>query len=396
MIIEDINFLLSEEGKKLIKKIQIQYPEGRFTAAATLKLKNIYPNLNIRSIIELLTLRKSAKLKFSKADSMFFTRMGLEQSTGERVAEYVAERFSGFKKVADLTSGIGGNTIAIAARTKVLAIDSDRLTLNIAKENAKVYSVYPNVEFMHKNAEDTDLGTCDAVYIDPSRRVKNKRTVSLSDSLPSVEQMLPKILSHIDAVGIKVSPAISYEELEKLPYNPEVEVIADEFECKQIMLWFGILKTTAFRATILPEKYTLETSHPSKHVETSTPKKYIIEPNCAIIRSHLIDEFAQQAGCKKLDPLIAYLTSDNLPVAVGHQYKGYEIISFSRFNLKKLKKTLSEMNISRIDIAKRGLSQKPDEIRKKLKIKEGGNFSLLFMRIGNRHYQAITKKVPQS
>ncbi|OLT16508.1 hypothetical protein BJF78_13855 [Pseudonocardia sp. CNS-139] len=59
---------------------------------------------------------------------MFFTRDGLEQSSAEVVARHTARRYAGAATVADLCCGIGGDLLALAAGSAVVAVDRDPCT----------------------------------------------------------------------------------------------------------------------------------------------------------------------------------------------------------------------------------------------------------------------------
>ncbi|HED05394.1 MAG TPA: methyltransferase domain-containing protein [Ignavibacteria bacterium] len=392
---QDLEFLLSKEGKALTRKLSLQFFGQKVKPESVLKLRKEFPDIDIRSVVELINLRQRAEGKFKNASDMFFTKNGLEQSTGENVAEHVAKRFAPFKNIVDLTCGVGGNTIALARHSHVVAVEKDNTTLQMAQENAKVNSVEKNIDFINTNAENIDLKEFDAVFIDPARRdpKSNTRTVSLRDSIPSLTSFLPKILSQVGAVGVKVSPAVSYDEISLLSEIPEIEVIAEKNECKQVMLWFGKLKTVERRATILPSGVSFINDPKPIMIECSPFMKYIIEPNCSIIRAHLIDELAIRFKLKKIDPNIAYLTTDSMLFPENDIFKIFEVLVASSYNLKGLKKKLKELKISNINITRRGFPKKPEEIRSLLKIKEGGPFFLILTRIGNKHYQIIAKRI---
>ncbi|MFH1956832.1 MAG: methyltransferase domain-containing protein [Patescibacteria group bacterium] len=396
MTYQDLLFLLSKEGKELTNHLSEKVSDGKIKADFILRLKKNYPGINIRSIVEIIMLRKRAEEKFKKASEMWFTKDGLEQSTREDVARYVAKRFKPYNNVADLTCGIGGNSIALAEYSNITAVDKDEVVLKMAEENAKVYLADKKITFINDYAENIDLSTFDAVFLDPSRRdIKlNTRTTSLRNSTPSLISFLPKILSQVGHVGVKVSPAVNYEEIYKLSEIPEIEVIAEENECKQIMLWFGNLKTTERRATILPYEISFTNSTEKLEVPISEPLNYILEPNCAIIRAHLIDELANEYDLKKIDPDIAYLTSNIKPFLKNDFiFKTFKVMEISKYNIKNLKKKLRDLKIKNINITRRGFPKKPEEIRKLLKIKEGGDFFLLLTRIGDKHYQIIAKRI---
>ena len=107
MDIETLNYLLSNEGEKLLS--EAQEIEGSFLRISTI-LRRYYPVNAVNAALELIDLRKRAARKFAYASRMFFTREALEQSSGETIARYHANRFARGAIVYDLACGIGGDT----------------------------------------------------------------------------------------------------------------------------------------------------------------------------------------------------------------------------------------------------------------------------------------------
>ena len=81
------------------------------------RLRCEFPDDMVRAALTLSELRRKAAKKVSRADSMWFDRRGLEQSTSEAVARHKARRFSG--RVYDFCTGIGSDAIALAAQCDV-------------------------------------------------------------------------------------------------------------------------------------------------------------------------------------------------------------------------------------------------------------------------------------
>ena len=95
-----------------------------------------------KAALETAILRKKAQTKFSRADSMFFTRAGLEMASGEIISRYRAKRFAKFDRVADLCCGIGGDSIGFASISNpqsLISVDLDPLHLALAKLNLAAY-----------------------------------------------------------------------------------------------------------------------------------------------------------------------------------------------------------------------------------------------------------------
>ena len=113
MNINDLQLLASPAGQELLNKYQ-NYQDQ--------ELENLMFKVEksereiMRAVVTLIKLRHRAKDKFSLAEKMFFTADGQEQSTGEKIAEYIAGRFGEGLNIVDLTCSIGGNLVYLAQK----------------------------------------------------------------------------------------------------------------------------------------------------------------------------------------------------------------------------------------------------------------------------------------
>lgn len=354
--------LLSTEGQQLLTRLRdSDLSEGNILRYIT-DLRKSHPRDIVDAAVETALLRQKAKAKFSKADEMYFTREALEQSSGEHVSTYRAERYLNYTNTADLACGIGGDAIPLGRHTRVLAVDKDPLRLAMAGKNAEAHGVSENIEF--READITEIGTpeVDAIFFDPSRRSEGRRIPSVKDYSPPlsiIEQWIPKV----PAVGVKISPAMRYEEI---TWDCEIELISVNRELKEAVLWFGPLKTASRRATLLPSLATLVGGDRPIYIPVTEPLAYLYEPDSAVIRSHLVETLAESIGATKIDTDIAYLTSGELvdtPFA-----RSYVVEEVMPFNVKKLNERLRSLDVGRVVIKKRGSPIEPQELQKKLKL----------------------------
>lgn len=347
------------------------------------------------AIVTLIKLRRQAVGKFALAKQMFFTPLSLEQSTSEAVSEHIARRFKPEWKVADLTCGLGGNLISLAKRCQQ-AVAVDRLAINIAcaEENAAVHGVADKIEFVTGDAFDNLGDDIDAFFLDPARDREGKsKTRSILNSEPAILEILPKIFAITRNVGVKISPAFDYKELESLPEKPEIEIIAEDNNCKVAMLWFGELKTAAERrASILAggRTHDFANSHTPLAVPiVPSPMAYLYEPNKALIKAHLVEEVAAAYGLSKINRHLSFLTGDSL---FGQDepgiFRSFKVRECRPFSLKELRARLKKEGIGRLNIITKRFPLLPEELYKKLKVKEGGNLFLIVtvLRSEERYY----------
>ncbi|MFA6995472.1 MAG: class I SAM-dependent methyltransferase [Patescibacteria group bacterium] len=396
MTITELNFLKSAAGKSLLER----YGDYDEAALFRLLLKSNKKEkiLFLAAIVTLIKLRRKATEKFSRSSEMFFTTLGLEQSTGEKIARYISSRFRTYWKVVDLSSGIGGNLIFLAEHCRqVTAVDKNETNLTCAQYNCEVYGVGEKIKFINGEAQKNINSDADAFFLDPARDREGKsKTRSILNSQPPLLEILSQIFLVTRNVGVKISPAFDYQELELLPDKPEVEIISEDNTNKVAMLWFGDLKIAARRATILSgdSLYSYNDQEQNNPDFSSTPLAYLYEPNKAIIKAHLIDELAVEYGLAKINSQLSLLTGDRI---VGSDRPGlwriFKVLVCEPFSWAKLQNFLQNRQIERINILTKRFPLKPEELYKKLKIKEGGNlFLILTVLSDEKRYYVLAEK----
>ncbi|MFA6194158.1 MAG: class I SAM-dependent methyltransferase [Patescibacteria group bacterium] len=382
MTLEDINFFKSENGRELWQRYESYQEEDLYRLLFKSAGGPEYKFLP--GIVTLIKLRRQAAKKFVRAAEMLFTPLNLEQSTSEAISEHIARRFKPEWKIVDLTCGLGGNLIPLAQHCQS-AVAVDKLDINIAcaQANAAAYGVASKIEFIIGDAYENISSDADAFFLDPARdREGQTKTRSLVNSEPALLRILPEIFKITHNVGVKISPAFDYKELEALSEKPEIEIIAEDNNCKVAMLWFGELRTEAARrATILVKNGVYEfidsKSRPLVPI-VPEPGNFLYEPNKAIIKAHLIEDLAASYGLSKINRHLSFLTGD---VLVGADKPGifrvFKIKACRPFALKELKSYLKAEGIERVNIMTKRFPLLPEELYKKLKVKEGGDLFLI-------------------
>jgi SAM-dependent methyltransferase len=383
MNLETVEFLLSPEGAKLLREASAL--TGSFLTKIT-ALRKSYPPAVATAALELLELREKAKAKFTRADEMFFTREALEQASSESISRYRAERYRPDSRVLDLACGIGGDTIGLASRCFVTAVDNDPVRILMAKRNLEVYGLSERVRFICADVADVPLDA-DAAFLDPSRRVRGRRVVHLDEMSPSREFVF-RLISEIPDCAIKLSPAMDRAELDSL--QGEIEFISENRECKEALVWCGNFKTVNVRATVLPYKKSI-VSRDHISIAVGSPGKYLYEPDPCVIPAHLVEELAYEIGATKIDQQIAFLSSNELvqtPFA-----SVYEILESQPFNLKDVKAKLRQMDAGNVVVKKRGVAYDPVQIERRLKLHGGREYVLILTRKMNVPWAFICRPV---
>ncbi|HEX2951363.1 MAG TPA: class I SAM-dependent methyltransferase [Armatimonadota bacterium] len=393
MTLEQFYQLQREQGRELLGQLAHEPLNDENILPVLERYRKDFPAELVAAAVELQLLRKKARGKFSHADVMFFTRDGMEMASAEPVARHTARRFSGIARVMDLCCGIGGDALALADVCQhVIAVDRDALALAMARANAQAVHLEKVVEFLQ--ADVTELmarppvlfGKPDAIFIDPSRREARAAAKRPESYAPPLSWCLG-LVQIAPRVGIKVSPALDYEEA-LAATSAEVEIVSLHGECKEAMLWLGHFRTCTRRATVLPAGVSLTDDGPTSDA-LGDVGDWLYEPDGAIIRAHLVQRLAGELSLHRIDPEIAYLSGDR--EIASPFVNGYRVTSVIPWNLKRLNVVLKERGIKHITIKKRGFPLTPEELRPKLKLSGSGHATLICTKIHGKPAVILTE-----
>lgn len=377
MEIDAFRELLSDEGQALLDGLRDHEP-GEELALAT-RLRRTHPAERVSAALTQARLRQRASAKFGPdAQRMYFTPDGVEQATRAEVAAWRAERFRalGVRRAADLCCGIGGDALALARQgVAVLAVDRDPVTCAVAEANAAALGVADLIEVRCADVADVPLEGCDALFADPARRGSRGRVFDPEAYSPPLSWAV-EAARRVPYAALKVAPGIPHE---AVPPDAEAEWVSADGDVKEAVLWFGTGHADPHRATLLRasgERHTL-TGGTLPDPPAGAVRRYLYEPDGAVIRAHLVAEAARAlGGATLIDPTIAYLTSDTLtptPYATG-----YVIEEALPFNLKRLRALLRERKAGTVVIKKRGSALDPAELRRRLR-PEGPHSCTVFL-----------------
>jgi hypothetical protein len=402
--------LLTPQGAELLGRLA-EWRDGAVSQLALAeRLRREYPADLVAAAMAQQELRQAAEAKFSRADQMLFTRAGYEQSSSEAIATYRASRLDSATRVADLCCGIGGDLIALAAASDVVAVDRDEGHARLALYNAAVYGRAEHVSAVVADVRDVSLAGVDAVFIDPARRsgpgtasAGTARRFRAGLSEPPLDWCVA-LASRVAAVCVKAAPGIPGE---LIPAGWEAEFIAEARDLKEAVLWSPALATAPpargsdgergpRRATVLaiapagqpPHADTL-VARPGGPVPLREPGEYLLDPNPAVTRASLVEDLARGLGddAAKIDPQIAFLTLDRdvrTPFA-----RTLRVQHSAPWNEKQFAKRLRELDVGAVDIRRRGLAGDVDQIRRRLKLAGKTRATVVITRVNDKPWGLI-------
>ena len=397
------------------------YPLGSDTLSTVTSLRSQgFSPEESAQIISLAQARTRARAKFGeRARTLMLTQEAAEQATRPVIAHYRAQRLRPVAgTVADLGCGIASDSAVYAAdRGAVVAVELDPLTASFAAKNlefcpqARVYSGDVS-GYVHGELLDAAGEPVGMVWMDPARRELRGAKKAHTERLFDPEAFSPPFSFVLNLartgvpMGVKLGPGFPHEGIpspediasEANP-NPRVEAewIQSEGSLAELVLWFNALaqegvarsatsvhelpmeetiphEGTAETGALLPayeavsfrSPLTAEEAKQSVDVPASLPQPgdYLLEPAPAVVRSHLVAEFAQSIGAHLLDEHLAYLYSAEL---VEHPLVAcYEVLEEIPLQEKQLKRWVREQGFTALTIKKRGVDIVPEQLRARL------------------------------
>ncbi len=344
-------------------------------------------------------LRDRAGAKFgADAQRMYFTRDGLEQATRRIVATRRAERLAaaGISRVLDLGCGIGADTIAFAAAgLRVYAVDTDPVAVAATGANAEALGLGAHVTTICAEAGTVELAGADAVFCDPARRIDGRRVFN-PDAYSPPWSFLLSLMDRVPTTVLKLGPGIDHD---RLPAGTEAEWVSVRGEVVEAALWCGPLAQVPRRATVLSggtgpagDTAAVMTGTGDREAPVGPVRRYLLDPDGAVVRAHLVAELAEVLDANLVDPTIAYLAADT-PTATRFG-RWYEITDTFPFSLKRLRAVLRERGVGRVTITKRGSAVEPERLRRDLRLSGPEEATVVLTRVAGAPTVLLARPVP--
>ncbi|MCR5036354.1 MAG: class I SAM-dependent methyltransferase [Bacteroidales bacterium] len=342
----------------------------------------------------------------SNPDLLFPRHLSLEQCSSELTAKYKASLVENGDVFVDLTGGLGIDSYFLSEKFKTsYYVENQKELCDLAEHNFTVLG--RKITVVNSDAEtflNQDL-KYDLVFIDPARRdIYNRKMVSLHDCTPDVVDLVEthgRASLHGATVMIKLSPMLDISMvIKELPNIAEIYIVAVKNECKEVLVLLrpdyngeitmhcvDLSPVGTRRATSL--QYAINDESVAVPTFATTIKKYLYEPNAAIMKAGAFKLVSQRFGIDKLHINSHLYTSDTLiPDFPG---RVFEIVGFAPFS-KKIKKELLK-DVTEASVVVRNFPLSANELRKSLNLKESDeNFVFGTTMIGEKKVVIYCKK----
>lgn len=379
LTLPDLDFLTSAAGIALLARLVAEDLSDANTLPLLSRLRKDYTAQQAAAALETARLRLKAVEKFGDAAAqMLFTKEALEQASDPLVRQYRVQQLHGVQQMVDACCGIGSDALAFATgNIDVLGIDLDLVRVTIAQHNANVLGLR-NAHFeVGDVTSDVPRHSGDFIFFDPARRD------SQGNRIYDVQRYLPplSVVKQWQAprIWVKLSPGVDLIQLTE--YGSLVEFISVNGDLKEALLRIGDLPMShPYQATLLTEAGIFAWTH-AESLDArplSEPRGWLIEPDPALIRAKLVQSIAAELDGWLLDETIAYFTTEAHPISPW--VRGWRILDWMPFNLKRLKAYLRERNVGTVTVKKRGSPLTPEALISQLKLKGTESRTLVLTR----------------
>lgn len=327
----------------------------------------------------------------------------------------------------DLTGGFGVDFSYIASRlgVKSMYVERQAHLCEAAKENFgrlglknAIVKNGDGIEVLHSFASKKEAAASDSlgitedqsqsllktnlglklIFIDPARRDDaGNKVVSLKDCTPDVTLLQEEMLSKADYVIIKLSPMLDWHRaVSELNCVQEVHIISVNNECKELLLVLSARNMGNLRIycvndaqSFVCDESDMETSSVKIAPSTLEEMQYLYEPNASLMKTGCFGVLSGRYDARMLSKN-SHLFVSMAPIE-AFPGRSFRIIAISSFNKKELKRHLS--GITKANIATRNFPLSVAELRKRLKLKDGGETYIFATTLSDEsHVLMITEK----
>ena len=335
--------------------------------------------------------RRKAKTKiqlyYNSKNIIYPPGLNLEQSSSEETATFKAsvlsENVDPKNLLIDLTGGFGIDSLFLSKIfNQVTYIEPNADLIEYAKHNHQALGA-DNIEYINSNAEDflnSFTGKADCFFIDPSRRTgSNQKVFKLADCEPNVVSLLPQIFNHSAHLLVKAAPLLDLQQgLLELETVKNVWIVSVKNEVKELLFlcekgFHDSPIITAVNLSSDQQSFSFKLSE-EKNTQTSLsdPLSYVYEPNASILKAGAFKIIGETFSLQKLQSSTHIYTSDKLI----NEFPG-RIFKTEGFPKADPKSIVPFFPNGKANVITRNYPLSPDELKKKLKLQDGGEKYLI-------------------
>ena len=389
------------------------------------------PEIDLKTALDQIAGRQTARRKlpsWASVDGIIYPpHLNMEQCSSEQTARYKAKivnsKWSNGKSFVDLTGGFGIDFYWMSQGfQKRQYVEQNEALCEIAENNFRLLGLSCSVCCGSAAAYLSQMPHVNLIYLDPARRNEHGgRTYGIEDCTPNVLELMPQLMEKADCVMLKLSPMLDWrkavDDIQKRNANvSEVHIVSVDNECKELLLVLGKESVDGLRVVCVNGESRFEFvpkvgmsysqagnvlfprweySSPSELVDSPL---YLYEPNASIMKAGCFAEVEERFKVQQVAMNShLFLSSDEIEDFPGRKFR---ILAISSMNKQEIKHTFSEIinqkltSMESANIAVRNFPMSVDQLRKKLKLKDGGDTFIFATTLASgEHKLLICRKI---
>jgi hypothetical protein len=392
------------------------------------------PEVDLQMALQQIAGRQTARRKLpswaTQEGIVYPPHLNMEQCSSEQTARYKAKivnsKWSNRKSFVDLTGGFGIDFYWMSQGFHERCyVEQNETLCEIAENNFRMLGLSCSVCCGSAAAYLSQMPPASLVYLDPARRNEHGgRTYGIGDCTPNVLELMPQLLEKADCVMLKLSPMLDWRKAvndiehpspitqHPSPFVHEIHIVSVDNECKELVLVLSKEPTDGLRLICVNgdsifefvPKVGLNCSQAGNELfprwdyssgyDLSDSPLYLYEPNASIMKAGC---FAEVEGRFKVQQIAVNSHLFLSPVEIG-DFPGrkFQILAISSMNKQEIKKKFSEnlVSMESANIAVRNFPMSVDQLRKKLKLKDGGDTFIFATTLASgEHKLLICRKI---
>lgn len=349
--------------------------------------------------------REKLPLWAACSEVQYAPRVNMEQCSSEATARFkallVCELLSERTALCDLTGGFGVDFTFLAPHfNRAIYIDCNPELAATAMHNAEVLGV-ENARFIEGDgaAMLESMPSQTLIFVDPSRRdTTGRRVYLLGDCTPNVVQLRTLLLQRSRMVMLKLSPMLDiHEAVRQLPHTCTIYVVSVHGDVKELLLIMRrsnalspqIMAVNLTRDGAVESRFafTIDEEIKAQPIMAEAIGQYLYEPAPALMKAGAFKTLAVRYGMKKIDNDTHLYTSTELIRDFPGRTLAVEAVS----DIRHWRRDFQELN--QLNIVCRNFPGKPEDLQRRLKIRDGGDRFLYAMTMGSKRPLVLCRQL---
>ena len=322
-------------------------------------------------------------------DILYPRHLSMEQCSSEVTARYKASLVSG-ESFTDLTAGFGVDCSFMARNfSRATYVERQEILCDLARHNFPLLGL-PYIQVCQADGVEylQQMEPVDCIFLDPARRDNHGgKTVAISDCEPDVCALESLLVEKGRNVWVKLSPMLDIgTALRELKCLREIHIVAVNNECKELIALLKKSSDTSYQSDnevklfceqavnnllTIPFSFTLSEEKNAVCTWAEEVEDYLYEPGASLLKAGLYRLLSERYGVRKLQANSHLYTSCQEVDFPGRRFRVLEVSDFGKKNLKQFLQGVEKANLT-----VRNFPTSVAELRKKLKLKEGGDLYL--------------------